>query len=400
MRFKDIDRARVSRMHLSFALAAGRAVVAGAALIGCQLVGGIRDRELEPAGSTEPSTTTMTAETVATTGAGGGTSGAGGSTGGGAGPFADAAEAEVSTGVADADVADVSSDRGANADAPSLDSGRPDATIPTVHVGTTPLSQLSAGLTLSCGVATSTGSVLCWGRTLGAIPTGRFSQVSVGGSFACALQSDGAVVCWGNNGAGQLSPPMGPFKSVTTGDSHGCAQHAADNSVVCWGNNRDGQATSPTSVYFDVSAGGDRTCVLGYDYIVNCWGAGMSGGVKIGNIQNQISQVSAGALRSCALRKDHTSVSCWDNGGTQTVVKMGNFVEIGTGASSGCAIDNAGSISCWGPTLVDEPTPAALAALGPFSHVTSGDGYACALKTADHLAVCWGKDDYGQAEPP
>jgi len=189
---------------------------------------------------------------------------------------------------------------------------------------------------------------------------------------------------------------MGLYKAVTTGDSHACAQLAADNSVVCWGNNMDRQATSPTSVYFEVSAGGDRTCVRGYDNIVNCWGAGMSGGVKIGN--TLFGQVSAGALRSCGLRKDHASISCWDDAGFQTVVKTGNFVEIGTGTANGCAIDNAGSISCWGPNSVDEPT--SLAQLGPFSRVTSGDGYVCALRTMNKVAVCWGKDDVGQAEPP
>ncbi len=40
-------------------------------------------------------------------------------------------------------------------------------------------------------------------------PPGTFSQVSSGGAFSCAIQTDGTPVCWGDNSLHQATPPAG-----------------------------------------------------------------------------------------------------------------------------------------------------------------------------------------------
>jgi hypothetical protein len=63
---------------------------------------------------------------------------------------------------------------------------------------------LSAGETHACGIKLD-GSLACWGvglaagqgADLGAVPPGKFKQVSTGANFACAITQSGQQKCWG-----------------------------------------------------------------------------------------------------------------------------------------------------------------------------------------------------------
>jgi alpha-tubulin suppressor-like RCC1 family protein len=70
--------------------------------------------------------------------------------------------------------------------------------------------------------------------------------LSSGYEFTCALVN-GAALCWGDNGAGQLGSGSGPYvlglqsgvQSITTGDYFACA--LVNGTVWCWGWDMDGQ---------------------------------------------------------------------------------------------------------------------------------------------------------------
>ena len=127
------------------------------------------------------------------------------------------------------------------------------------------------------------------------------TQVCAGGSHSCAVNSSGALFCWGSNDDGQLglghtesvgddgqdviraSPVGGVVHEVTCGVSSTCAR-VDSGKVKCWGNNRSGsllhhntEETSgdevedlpirysyldPFSSITDISSGAGHTCVI------------------------------------------------------------------------------------------------------------------------------------------
>jgi alpha-tubulin suppressor-like RCC1 family protein len=93
----------------------------------------------------------------------------------------------------------------------------------------------------------------------GTVPTrlqgaGAFDTVSVGTSHVCGLTADGTALCWGANNRGQLgngttisgsNTPQAVsgglrFRSISAGNNHTCAV-TSDGAAYCWGQNDAGQ---------------------------------------------------------------------------------------------------------------------------------------------------------------
>lgn len=85
---------------------------------------------------------------------------------------------------------------------------------------------------------------------------GEASSVSLGGDFACALQSNQTVACWGDNRDGQLGdgtttsrstartiPGLEGVVQVSAGTNFACALLATGR-VSCWGGCENGQIGS------------------------------------------------------------------------------------------------------------------------------------------------------------
>jgi alpha-tubulin suppressor-like RCC1 family protein len=129
-------------------------------------------------------------------------------------------------------------------------------------------------------------------------PAPTVRQVTAGAKHSCALDTTGAVFCWGDNSRGQLgaeapgqsSVPVkialsGPAVSIASGDNHTCAVVATE--VLCWGSNTrhqlgnykvptigavvrvdDLEGITPTTVV----AGVDSSCTVTADRDLYCWG--------------------------------------------------------------------------------------------------------------------------------
>ncbi|MBV7333678.1 hypothetical protein KFU94_36685 [Chloroflexi bacterium TSY] len=139
---------------------------------------------------------------------------------------------------------------------------------------------ISAGFSHSCGLQTD-GQVICWGNDefgQSAVPAGSgpFSQISAGGVHTCALETDGDLICWGVEELGQGGIPAGsgPFSQISVGDFHTCALET-DGDVICWGDDRRSQVSAipPNGGPFSqVSAGHFHSCAIDTDGDVHCWG--------------------------------------------------------------------------------------------------------------------------------
>jgi len=238
------------------------------------------------------------------------------------------------------------------------------------------------------------GDVLSWGREFGPVrtPIADANAISAGFVHAYAILSDGRLVGWGTNSAGQLDTPagLGAVVSVGVGAVH-TAVVRTNGQVVCWGNNQFGQSTVPPlpTNAVAVAAGHFHTLALLADGTVAAWGDNSSGQCDVPPGLSGVVAIAGGGSHSVALRADGTVV-CWGgNALGQSTVPAGlpQIARIAAGGSHTLALTRTGRVVAWGDgsqkqTLVP-PT------LLPSIAIAAGPTYSIAA-TAAGRAVGWG----------
>ena len=285
------------------------------------------------------------------------------------------------------------------------------------------------------------------------------TQVTVGDSHTCALTREGAVKCWGINGAGQLgdgsmtnrSTPVdvsglaSGVSAIAAGEAHTCAL-TRNGEVKCWGFNAHGELadasltnrTTPVDVgglagVSAITAGNDHTCALVSGGGVKCWGrndAGQLGDasltanrtapVDVIGLGSGVTAITAGGEYTCALTSSG-AVKCWGFNGfgqlgdgsltTRTtpvdVSGLGSGVTaIAAGGVHTCALTSSGAVKCWGNNVFGQlgnadlisnrTTPFDVDGLGSgISAIVAGSHHTCAL-TIGGAAKCWGRNANGQ----
>jgi alpha-tubulin suppressor-like RCC1 family protein len=268
---------------------------------------------------------------------------------------------------------------------------------PTPVAGGLKFTSLSVGgFAHACG-RTTDGLLYCWGSDqfgqLGFTPTetctvgtgeiacsrtpqqvalgGAASGVSAGFVHTCALRTDAAALCWGDNTASQMGtgtadanvPPTAMagsvrFASLASGSLHGCGL-AADGRAYCWGDGRMGAVGVPgTTVSPEPIA--------------------VSGGLTFRQISASHGNTSLG--HSCAVAAD-TRAFCW---GSNQEGQLG----IGGEAAQSC-------VSRTGQMFPCSETPRAVRGGESWAAVTAGRHFTCGISTAG-AAFCWGVGEVGQ----
>ena len=259
-----------------------------------------------------------------------------------------------------------------------------------------------------------------------------FLQISSSYYHNCAV-TPGGVYCWGNNDNGQLGEatvitdcfqvPFSPcenvpvlvqgsagFTRIAVGSSHSCALDTA-GAIWCWGYNGFGQLgdgtttnhTTPakisgTQTFADVVAGYYHTCGLatGGGGAVWCWGYNGVGQLGDGSPTQRTSPVQV--LGS----------------GTSPLI----FATISAGGYNTCGINGSGAAYCWGsaasgalgdndaatnktsPNLVSPPTAGAVTYKTSAGSISvgklAGGSHVCAMVIPDSRLFCWGRGTEGQ----
>jgi len=285
------------------------------------------------------------------------------------------------------------------------------------------IASIATGNNHTCTVVAGGGK--CWGdNTFGQLGDGtqfqRLTAVDVGGlsgamaitagaggDHTCALASGGAVMCWGNNGDGQvgdgsntqrLAPvPVSGLASgvsmISAGQRHTCGVTSAGG-AKCWGYNFNGQVgdgtQSPRYAPVDVSgltsgvaavaAGSLHSCAVTTAGAVKCWGLNSQGQLGDGTTAQRLTPVAVSGL-------------------------SGGVVAVVAGAAHTCALTSTGGVKCWGDnsrgqigdgTTTQRPAPVDVSGLASgVTAIAAGLSHTCAL-VAKVGVMCWGENNEGE----
>ncbi len=198
------------------------------------------------------------------------------------------------------------------------------------------VTQVSIGNSTLCAIAA--GAVKCWALPvagpplqIGGLASG-MRAISMGSTYACAIDAAGAVFCWGAFGAASAGtdgpvPIPGVTGASTVSTSYAAACALADGKIMCW------SATSPPAefkgfagkvVALDGTTAQDGLCVVTADGAAQCAGNNFFG--RLGHPDGKDLRV--------------TGLS-----GVKAVALGGKF---------GCAIAAGDRLLCWGDNADDE----------------------------------------------
>jgi sugar lactone lactonase YvrE len=227
-------------------------------------------------------------------------------------------------------------------------------------------------------VAVSGAVVVAWGQSP-SLPSGLSNVVAVSaGSASLALKSDGTVVGWGENGAGQASVPAG-LANVVAVSTCGINSLAlkSDGTVVEWG--YYGSLAPPMGLtnVVAISAGRYFCLALQADGTVVAWGTDNFGQATVPAGLTGVIAIAAGDYHSVALLSNGT-VRAWGSnaiGETTVPANLTDVVAIAAGGYVSVALQSAGSVVAWGDFMVAPPT-----GLRDVVAISSGDSHCLALK--------------------
>ncbi|MBI4951080.1 MAG: hypothetical protein HY908_03540 [Myxococcales bacterium] len=248
----------------------------------------------------------------------------------------------------------------------------------------------------------------------GAASTREWLDVASGGVHSCGIETDGTVLCWGNDADGQSTPPAGTFDAARVSFFHSCARTSA-GALACWGckGTKDyGQCDVPLTLldadFFDT--GTYSTCAVSSVGTATCWGCTGANQGQCTPPADTFDQITVGSVHACGIVAG--AAVCWGNDDYgQSTPPADTFLALDAGTWHTCGVRADKSVACWGCNSPGPTQPADFgqcdAPAGSFDQVQVGVYHSCGLKT-DGTVVCWGcigdhdgtATDAGQCTPP
>lgn len=236
------------------------------------------------------------------------------------------------------------------------------------------MNLLSEGTTVPPADYYSTGAVLIAGHVLS-----NATAVAAGGLHALALRTDGTVLGWGGDVAGETvgSPSLSP--------------QGASGEVKVGGQ----VLTNVVAIAAGSMTGQSFSLALRHDRTVVGWGDNRFGQTSVPAGLTNATAIAAGAFQGLALQSDGTVVS-WGQG-NPAPNWLSNVVAISAGGQYGwnLALKSDGTVAEW-PVRSSVYSSAAPAGLSNVIAIATAGGPRLALKR-DGTVVGWGSNEYGQA---
>ena len=194
------------------------------------------------------------------------------------------------------------------------------------------------------------------------------------------------VVGWGDDAAGQATPPAGLSDVIAIaagGEEHSLALKS-DGTVVGWGDDGEGQATPPAGLsdVTAIAAGGLHSLALKSDGMVVGWGDNFGAGAETPPAGlSDVIAIAAGRFHSLALKSDGTVVGWGDNSVGQATPPAGlsDVTAISAGLQHSLALKSDGMVVGWGDSLgAGAETPPA--GLGDVTAIAAGYTHNLALQ--------------------
>lgn len=295
-------------------------------------------------------------------------------------------------------------------------------------------TSIAAGVQLSCAILDN-GTPRCWGDlgsgsvgfdtggAVASIPVHNALQIALT-ARACALRSDGSVVCWGGRaGGGDAAHPATvevPARAAAISLGSQLCAILADGSVAC-SNKQPGAPARLVSVpgikdAISISAGSNgRTCVVTRVGEVDCWGRLApppvlnededSIQVPVTRIEgmDRALAVASGRVQDCALLGTG-KVACWSydskaQAHPAPAFPLEQVSALSSGGSRTCALTAPGEVYCWDdPYTANHGSATAIAqvkGLKDATMISVGTGHACALVRGGSVR-CWGRNTAAQ----
>ena len=139
----------------------------------------------------------------------------------------------------------------------------------------------------------------------------------------------------------------------STSFSRVCSLSAAEGKVQCWGAVQD-EANLPSytlNSQAEVSVGGDpRTCTLGTDGRVRCWGSDPWGVISGTPGGSGFVATAAAVASQYAIRDADGGITAWGYSGSECRLCAPGFGQIAVsgGDFHACSISTYGTVTCWG----------------------------------------------------